>query len=85
MTKAAEVVNKKMVTSDRDSVLRTDFHFLFSLRNEAYQYISQDEINRTLQEVSKALVYKRHGRFSNGSKENTSCGRPKYKNCKTVK
>ena len=52
MTKADEVVNKKMVTSDRDSVLRTDFHFLFSLRNEAYQYISQDEINRTLQEVS---------------------------------
>ena len=34
---------------------------------------------------TRALAYTWHGRFSDGSTDNTSRGRPKYKNCRIVK
>ena len=57
---------------------------LVCIRIEAYRHVLSIEINITLQEVWRALAYTWHRRFSDGSTDNTSRGRPMYNNCRIV-
>ena len=81
----ATCVKQKTATSDEDpahwSAIQVCFPLVLTPINTFCQLKSTELYNN----VSRALVYTWHGRFSDGNTVNTSLGWPKYKNCSIVK
>jgi transposase len=74
-----------MATSDEGAARRTAIQFCVQSGMTPIKTFCQLKSTERYKNVSRALVYKWHGRFSDGYTENTPRGRPKYKDCRTVK
>ena len=74
-------VKQKMATSDKDSAHRSAIQVCFFIRIDTFYRLKSTERYKN---VSRALTYTWHGRCSDGSMDNKSRGRPKYKNRRIV-
>ena len=78
-------VKQKMATSDEDAAHRSAIQFCFPSGLKPIETFCQLKSTERYNNVSRALAYTWHGRFSNGNTVNTSLGGPMYNNCSIVK
>ncbi|XP_052761109.1 uncharacterized protein LOC128203644 [Mya arenaria] len=74
-----------MATSDVEAAHRTAFQFCVQSEMTPINTLHQMKSTERYKNVSRAPVYKWHGRFIAGNTECTPCERLKYKDCRTVK
>ena len=71
-----KMIHTKKVTSDEDTVHRSVILVCFPSGLTPIDISCQLESTECYNNVSRALAYSWHGRFSDGSTDNTSCGWP---------
>ena len=77
---------QKMAMSDEDTAQRSAIQVCFPSGLMPIDTFCQLKLTECYKNVSRALTYTWHGRFSDGSTDDTSRGRPiLYKNCRIVK
>ena len=82
---AAIVFEQKMATSDEDAAHWSAIQFCFPSRLTPMDTFCQLKSTDNYKNVSRTPAYNWNGRFIDGSTDNISRGRPKYKNCRKMK